>query len=76
MKRPVTEAEKILVSRMAEALPDSKRSQIMADLANASVEPMNDDATIRGGSAKLDSYRGRDQWKPRGLGSRRERQVI
>jgi hypothetical protein len=46
MKRSLTETEKMVISRMAETLPDSKRSQIVADLARASAEPMNDDGTI------------------------------
>lgn len=36
----------MVVSRMAEALADSRRAKIMADLAQATAVPMNNDNTI------------------------------
>lgn len=46
MKRALSESERQLVSRMAENLAGSERVQILADLAQASAVPMNDDETI------------------------------
>jgi hypothetical protein len=46
IKRPLTENERMLVSRMAEKLPDNKRTQIMSDLERAKAESLNDDESI------------------------------
>ena len=46
MKRPLTESEKIAVSRMAETLPEPQRSQITDDLAHALAEPLNEDSSV------------------------------
>ena len=46
MKRPTTAVERMIVSRMCERLPAAQRAQMLADLAGASVEPLNDDCSI------------------------------
>ncbi len=46
MRRPSTEAERVLVSRMCAGLQDAERAQVLADLADAIVEPLNDDGSI------------------------------
>lgn len=46
MKRSLTETENMLVTRMAGKLPDRQRAQIIADLARATAEPLNDDSSI------------------------------
>jgi len=43
MRRPLTESEKMVVSRMAETLPEAQRSQITDDLAHATAEHLNED---------------------------------
>jgi len=46
MKRLVLATERIIASRMCEGLPAAQRAQMLADLATASVEPLNDDGSI------------------------------
>lgn len=46
MKRAVTPTEHMVVSRMVEKLPDQQRVQLLADLKNATVEPLNADGSI------------------------------
>lgn len=46
MRRPLTENEKMAVSRMAETLPEPQRSQLTDDLAHATAEPLNEDGSI------------------------------
>lgn len=46
MKRAITPAEHMVVSRMVEKVPDQQRSQLLADLKNATAEPVNPDGSI------------------------------
>ena len=46
MRRPLTESEKMVVSRMAETLPEAQRSQITDDLAHATAEHLNEDGSL------------------------------
>jgi hypothetical protein len=46
MRRLVSAMERELVVRMCEGLPAAQRGKMLADLANASVELLNDDGSI------------------------------
>lgn len=46
MKRPLTEIEKTVISRMAGRLSDNQRTQIISDLVNSTVKPKNYDGSI------------------------------
>lgn len=39
-------SEKMIVARMCEGLPPAQRARMLADLASASVQPLNDDGSI------------------------------
>jgi hypothetical protein len=46
VKRPVSPTERLLVTRLADRLPESERRQILADLAASVVRPLNSSETI------------------------------